>query len=213
MTIWSNVFAIARSTYSKETCVSFQSVSRSWSDTKKLCEILQRKKSVSNVSGRSFRKVFLAPLLSAVIPAIPSLLTVFLDDKVERIENYAGLTRTIWPAWRKATPSKHRSSRSCQILFYNAYYSTRTLLTRCCTMYYCNEHKLSALHLGDRSKTQHSTLRQQFITEKISGSVLKQGSRTHSVLRQRSSQFQNHQVARCSSRAEKACGWDGGHPG
>jgi len=35
----------------------------------------------------------------------------------------------------------------------------------------------------------------------------------HSVLRQRSSQFQNHQVARCSSRAEKACGWDGGRPG
>jgi len=32
----------------------------------------------------------------------------------------------------------------------HAYYSTRDLLTRCCTIFHCNEHKRSKL--GDRSK-------------------------------------------------------------
>jgi len=40
----------------------------------------------------------------------------------------------------------------------HAYYSTRTLLTRCCTMCHCNEPNQSS-KLGDRSKTQHLTLR------------------------------------------------------
>jgi len=48
----------------------------------------------------------------------------------------------------------------------HAYYSARTILTRCCTMCHCNEHKIIIFNynqrskLGDWSKTQHSTLRQ-----------------------------------------------------
>jgi len=55
-----------------------------------------------------------------------------------------------------------------------------------------------------------------FITAKMSGNALKQGSRTHSVLRQRSSQLQKYKVARSSRRIavdQKVCGWDDGHPG
>jgi len=43
-----------------------------------------------------------------------------------------------------------------------------------------------------------STNTEQFITAKIFGNALKQGSRTHSVLRQRSSQLQKYKVARMS---------------
>jgi len=57
---------------------------------------------------------------------------------------------------------------------------------------------------------------EQFITAKISGNAFKQGSsRTHFVLRQRSSQLQKHKAARMSHRIavdQKACGWYGGHP-
>jgi len=41
-TISTSVFAIARSTYSEEACVSLQSISRNRSGTAKLCEIWQR---------------------------------------------------------------------------------------------------------------------------------------------------------------------------
>jgi len=57
---------------------------------------------------------------------------------------------------------------------------------------------------------------EQSITTKISGNALKQGSRTHSVLRQGSSQLQKYKAARMSRRIavdQKVCGWDGGHPG
>jgi len=40
---------------------------------------------------------------------------------------------------------------------------------------------------------------EQFITAKISGNALKQGSRTDSVLRQRSLQLQKHKVAHSKS--------------
>ena len=54
------------------------------------------------------------------------------------------------------------------------------------TMCYCNEHKLlSALQV--RRPEQNTALNartEQYITAKISGNALKQGSRTHSVLRQ-----------------------------
>ena len=56
---------------------------------------------------------------------------------------------------------------------------------------------------------------EQFMTAKISGNALKQGSRTHSVLRQRSSQLQKYKAARMSRRVaidQKICGWDGEHP-
>ena len=47
---------------------------------------------------------------------------------------------------------------------------------------------------------QRSPETEQFITAKISGNALKQGSRTHSVLRQCSSQVQKHKVALMSRR-------------
>jgi len=55
-----------------------------------------------------------------------------------------------------------------------------------------------------------------FIAVKISGFVLKQGSRTHSVLRKRSSQLQKYKAARMSRQIavdQKVCGWGDGHPG
>jgi len=54
------------------------------------------------------------------------------------------------------------------------------------------------------------------MTAKISGNALKQGCRTHSVLRQRSSQLQKFKATLMSRRIaidQKVCGWDGGYPG
>jgi len=45
------------------------------------------------------------------------------------------------------------------LLTQHAYFSTRTLLTRYCTMYYCNEH-YQRFKLGGWRKAQHTTLRQ-----------------------------------------------------
>jgi len=71
-------------------------------------------------------------------------------------------------------------------------------------------------HCNKRILYQRSPETEQFITAKISGNALKQGSRTHSVLRQGSSQLQKHKAARMSRRIvvdQKVCGGDGGHPG
>jgi len=54
------------------------------------------------------------------------------------------------------------------------------------------------------------------MTAKISGNALKQGSGTHSVLRQRSSQLRKYKAARMPCHIaidQKVCRWDGGHPG
>jgi len=54
------------------------------------------------------------------------------------------------------------------------------------------------------------------MTAKVSGNVIKQGSRTHSVLRQRSSPLQKYKAAQISCRIaidQKVCGLDGGSPG
>jgi len=62
---------------------------------------------------------------------------------------------------------------------------------------------------------QRSLKTEQFITAKISSNALKQGYRTHSVLRQRGSQLQKYEAARMSRRIavdQKVCGWVG-HPG
>jgi len=62
---------------------------------------------------------------------------------------------------------------------------------------------------------QRSPKTEQFMTAKISGNALKQGSRAHAVLRQRSSQLQKCKAALMSRRIaidQKACSWDGGHP-
>jgi len=50
---------------------------------------------------------------------------------------------------------------------------------------------------------------EQFTTAKISGNVLKQGGRKHSVLRQRSSQMQKYKATGMSRRIaidQKVCG-------
>jgi len=67
-------------------------------------------------------------------------------------------------------------------------------------------------HCNKRKLYQRSPETEQFITAKISGKALKQESRTHSVLRQRSSQLQKHEAARMSRRIavdQNACGGDG----
>ena len=86
-----------------------------------------------------------------------------------------------------------------------AYYSARTLFTRC---------KLQCV-IAMNINYQRSPKTEQFKTAKVSGNALKQGSRTHSVLRQRSSQLQKYKAARMSGRIAimKVSGWDGGHPG
>ena len=64
------------------------------------------------------------------------------------------------------------------LLTQHAYYSTRTLFTRCCKICHCNEHKLSALQV--RRPEQNTALNaktEQFVTAKISGKALKQESR------------------------------------
>jgi len=45
------------------------------------------------------------------------------------------------------------------LLTQRAYFSTRTLLTGCCAIYYCNEH-YQRFKLGGWRKAQNSTLRQ-----------------------------------------------------
>jgi len=62
---------------------------------------------------------------------------------------------------------------------------------------------------------QRSPETEQFTTAKISGNTLKQGNRTHSVLRQRCSQLQK-KAARMSRRIavdQNVCGGDGAQPG
>jgi len=55
---------------------------------------------------------------------------------------------------------------------------------------------------------QQSPKTEQFMTAKISGNALKQGSRTHLALRQRSSQLQKYKAARISRHVaidQKVC--------
>ena len=86
-----------------------------------------------------------------------------------------------------------------------AYYSTRTLFTRCRLL------RVTVMNIN----YQRSPETEHFTTAKISGNALKQRSRTHSVLHQRSSQLQKHKTARMSRRIavdQKVCGGDGGLP-
>ena len=72
------------------------------------------------------------------------------------------------------------------LLIQYAYSSTaHTLLYFIC---HCTEYKLSALQVRISDKNTQNTMTQQFITAKISGCVLKQGSKTHSSLCQSNSQ-------------------------
>ena len=60
-----------------------------------------------------------------------------------------------------------------------------------CFMCHCTEYKLSALKVRISEENKLNAATQQFITAKISGCVLKQGSKTHSSLRQSNLQLQN----------------------
>jgi len=85
-----------------------------------------------------------------------------------------------------------------------------------CFMCHCTEDKL----LGYRRKI-HPTLNatmQQFVTAKISGCALKQGSRTHSLIRQGNLQRKNEAALmscriRAVERRVSAGGLAGAHPG
>ena len=114
------------------------------------------------------------------------------------------------------------------------------VVVQCVTVMNINYYQRS--NLGDRSKTQHSkTTTEQFITAKVSGNALKQGAEhtqcyvsavhncknmrmriktvTSYILNATTGMFTTAKTSGCanvspnSSRAEKVCGWDGGHPG
>jgi len=58
-------------------------------------------------------------------------------------------------------------------------------------MCHCTEYKLSALEVRTSEEDKLNATTQQFITAKISGCALKQGSKAHSSLRQSNLQLQN----------------------
>jgi len=57
-------------------------------------------------------------------------------------------------------------------------------------MCHCTEYKLSALQFRISQENKLNAKTEQFITAKLSGWVLKQGSKTHSALRQSNLQLQ-----------------------
>jgi len=63
-------------------------------------------------------------------------------------------------------------------------------------MGHCTEYKLSALQVRLSEKNKLNATTQQFITSKVSGRALKQGSETHSSLRQSNLQLQNQAALR-----------------
>jgi len=84
-------------------------------------------------------------------------------------------------------------------------------------MCHCTEYKLSELQVRISEENKLNATTQQFITAKISGCVLKRGSKTHSLLRQSNLQLQN-EAAQMSCRipaVERRCaaGLAGTHPG
>ena len=89
----------------------------------------------------------------------------------------------------------------------------------CSPYFMCHytEYKLSALQGGYRRKINSTLRHSSFISAKISGCVLKQGSKTNSSLRQRNLQLQNEAaLASCRMRAvqhrKSAVGLAGAHP-
>jgi len=58
-------------------------------------------------------------------------------------------------------------------------------------MCHCTEYKLSAVRVRISEENTLNATAQQFTTAKISGCALKQGSKTHSSLRQSNLQLQN----------------------
>ena len=86
-----------------------------------------------------------------------------------------------------------------------AYYSTHALFTRC---------RLQCVIVMNINYPRYP-MTEQLITAKISSNALKQrSSRTHSALRQHSSQLQKYKAARMSRRraVDQACDWDSERP-
>jgi len=77
-----------------------------------------------------------------------------------------------------------------------------------CAVCDCTEYKLSALQISISDKNTLNATTQQFITAKISDCALKQGSKTHSSLRQNKLDCANV-FSNMSSRAQKMCVWVG----
>jgi len=86
-----------------------------------------------------------------------------------------------------------------------------------CIMCHCTEYKLLALQIRISEVNKLNAMTQQFITAKISGCVLKQGSKP--LLITAPEQFTTTEWGCCnvlsdtSSRAQKVCGLAGAHPG
>ena len=84
-------------------------------------------------------------------------------------------------------------------------------------MCHCTEYKLSALQVRISEENKINATTQQFITAKISGCVLKQGSKTYSSLRQNNLQRQNEAALmslriRTVEHRKCAAGLAGTHP-
>jgi len=82
---------------------------------------------------------------------------------------------------------------------------------------HCTEHKLSVLQVRISDENKFNATTQQLITAKISHCALKQGSKTHSLLRQSNLQLQNQPaLMSCRKQAVEhrcAAGLAGAHPG
>ena len=85
---------------------------------------------------------------------------------------------------------------------------------------HCSEYKLLALQVRILEENKRNATTQQFITAKISGCALKQGSKTHSSLRQSNLQLRNEAaliIMSCRIRAveHRKCtaGLSSAHPG
>jgi len=81
-----------------------------------------------------------------------------------------------------------------------------------------NEYKLLALQVRISEENTHNAMTQQFITAKISGYALKQGSKTHSSIRQSNLQLQNEAALifcrmRTVEHRKSAAGLASAHPG
>ena len=101
------------------------------------------------------------------------------------------------------------------MLTYESYLSTRTPLILCVIALNIN---LSALQVGISEENKLNATTQQFITAKISGSVLNQGGKTHSSLCQSNLQRQNKAALmssriRAVERRKCASGLDDAHRG
>jgi len=76
-------------------------------------------------------------------------------------------------------------------------------------MGHCTEYKLSVLQVRISKENKLNATTQQFITAKTSGCALKQGSKTHSSLRQSNSQLQNEAALMSSRIRAVERGWAG----